>query len=105
MNKPLHRPLIAGAFFCTALLLPGCAVVAVTSTAVSITAGAVGLAADAAIGTVKIVGKGVGKAADAMMDDKPDHSGIQVQYREPTPADSHLIPAPETSSYAIPTAP
>ena len=39
---------------------------AVASTAVSITASAVGLAADAAVGTVKIVGKGVGAAADAV---------------------------------------
>lgn len=62
------RPLALGAFFCITLSLAaslsGCAVVAVTSTAVSITASAVGLAADAAVGTVKIVGKGVGKAAD-----------------------------------------
>ena len=50
----------------------GCAVVAVTSTAVSVTAGVVGLAADAAIGTAKIVGKGVGKAADALLDDAPE---------------------------------
>jgi hypothetical protein len=56
-----------------ALTLSGCAVVAVVDTAVSVTAGVVGLAADAAIGTVKIVGKGVGKAADAVMgdDEKP----------------------------------
>ena len=40
--------------------------VTVASTAVSITASAVGLAADAAVGTVKIVGKGVGAAADAV---------------------------------------
>jgi uncharacterized protein YceK len=52
-----------------ALMLSGCAVVAVVDTAVSVTAGVVGLAADAAIGTVKIVGKGVGKAADAVMGD------------------------------------
>ncbi len=52
-----------------ALSLSGCAVVAVADTAVSITAGAVGLAADAAIGTVKIVGKGVGKAAEAVLGD------------------------------------
>lgn len=50
-------------------MLAGCAVVTVASTAVSVTAGAVGLAADAAIGTAKIVGKGVGKAADAMLED------------------------------------
>lgn len=56
-----------------AVVLPcalcGCAVVSVASTAVSVTAGAVGLAADAAIGSAKIVGKGVGKAADAVLDD------------------------------------
>jgi hypothetical protein len=51
------------------LTLSGCALVAVADAAVSVTAGAVGLAADAAIGTVKIVGKGVGKAADAVMGD------------------------------------
>lgn len=64
------RPWLAGAFLCL-LSLSGCAVVAVAGTAVSITAGAVGLAADAAIGTVKIVGKGVGKVADAALDDAP----------------------------------
>lgn len=47
----------------------GCAVVTVASTAVSVTAGAVGLVADAAIGTAKLVGKGVGKAADAVLGD------------------------------------
>ncbi|MBK8337068.1 MAG: hypothetical protein IPL03_10970 [Sterolibacteriaceae bacterium] len=47
----------------------GCAVVTVASTAVSVTAGVVGVAADAAIGTAKIVGKGVGKAADAVLGD------------------------------------
>jgi len=49
------------------LTLSGCAVVAVADAAVSVAAGAVGLAADAAIGTAKIVGKGVGKAADAVL--------------------------------------
>jgi hypothetical protein len=53
----------------SSLALSGCAVVAVVDTAVSVTAGVVGLAADAAIGTVKIVGKGVGKAADAVIGD------------------------------------
>ncbi|WP_077001108.1 hypothetical protein [Variovorax sp. KK3] len=48
-------------------LLPGCAVVTVASTAVSVTAGAVGLAADAAIGTARITGKAVGAAADAVL--------------------------------------
>ncbi|MCT9810070.1 hypothetical protein N0K08_05465 [Acidovorax sp. Be4] len=62
-------------------LLSGCAVVAVTSAAVSVTAGVVGLAADAAVGTVRIAGKGIGKAADAMMDDDvpADNSGIYIK--------------------------
>jgi hypothetical protein len=51
----------------SALTLSGCAVISVASTAVSVTADVVVLAADAAVGTVKIVGKGVGKAADAVL--------------------------------------
>lgn len=66
-HKP-PRPLALGAFLCLALL-PGCTVVTVASTAVSVTASAVGLAADAAVGTAKVVGKGLGKAADALTDD------------------------------------
>ncbi|MDP9604197.1 UNVERIFIED_ORG: hypothetical protein J2W38_003993 [Variovorax paradoxus] len=50
-------------------LLGGCAVVTVASTAVSVGAGAVGLAADAAIGTARITGKAVGAAADAVIPD------------------------------------
>jgi hypothetical protein len=49
--------------------LCGCAVVTVASTAVSVGAGAVGLAADAAIGTARITGKAVGAAADAVIPD------------------------------------
>lgn len=52
-----------------ALLLGGCAVVTVAGTAVSVGAGAVGLAADAAIGTARITGKAVGAAADAVIPD------------------------------------
>ncbi len=48
-------------------LLGGCAVVTVAGTAVSVGASAVGLAADAAIGTVRITGKAVGAAADAVI--------------------------------------
>ncbi|MDM0031757.1 hypothetical protein QTI33_06315 [Variovorax sp. J22P271] len=55
---------------CTAL--SGCAVVSVASTAVSVGAGAVGLAADAAIGTVRITGKAVGAAADAVLPGSSD---------------------------------
>ena len=56
--------------------------VTVASTAVGVTAGVVGLAADAAIGTARIAGKGIGKAADAMMDDAPaaDNSGVNIHY-------------------------
>jgi hypothetical protein len=49
--------------------LGGCAAVTVASTAVSVGAGAVGLAADAAIGTARITGKAVGAAADAVIPD------------------------------------
>ncbi|PTT23439.1 hypothetical protein DBR12_01370 [Acidovorax sp. HMWF029] len=59
--------------------LTGCTVVTVASTAVSVTASAVGLAADATVGTVKIVGKGVGMAADAVYSPAPDTSGIQIR--------------------------
>lgn len=66
------RPLLplrlwaAGAFAC--LLLTGC----ITYTVVSAAASVAGLAVDATVGTVKIVGKGVGKAADALLDDDDD---------------------------------
>lgn len=62
---------------CCAAVLSGCAVVAVADAAVSVTVGVVGLAADAAIGTVKIVGKGVGKAADAVLGDDEDEEKKQ----------------------------
>lgn len=104
MNKPLHQ-LTSGALLCALLSLQGCAVVAVTSAAVSVTAGAVGLAADAAIGTAKIVGKGVGKAADAMMDDdKPDNSGVNIRYREPGAAESYPAPMPPSDAMVTPVA-
>ncbi|SCX55114.1 hypothetical protein [Variovorax sp. EL159] len=52
-----------------ATMLGGCAVVTVATTAVDVGAGAVGLAADAAIGTARITGKAVGAAADAVIPD------------------------------------
>ncbi|VTU14799.1 hypothetical protein SRS16CHR_01267 [Variovorax sp. SRS16] len=55
------------------LPLGGCAVVSVASTAVSVGAGAVGLAADAAIGTARIAGKAVGATADAVLPGDSDH--------------------------------
>lgn len=55
----------------TMLMLGGCAVVAVADTVATVAVKTVGVAADAAIGTVKIVGKGVGKAADAALGSDP----------------------------------
>ncbi|KQX86536.1 hypothetical protein [Variovorax sp. Root473] len=67
-------PLLLRALVLSSLLaaLGGCAVVSVASTAVSVGAGAVGLAADAAIGTARITGKAVGAAADAVIPDSED---------------------------------
>ena len=64
-----HRPLrllATGAVACG--LLTRC----IAYTVVSATASVAGLAVDAAVGTVKIVGKGVGKAADALLDDEQE---------------------------------
>jgi hypothetical protein len=47
------------------------------------------------------VGKGVGKAYDAVTDDKPDDSGISIKYRESDPGHPYRPPAPE----AVPAAP
>jgi hypothetical protein len=49
--------------------LGGCAVVAAADTAAGLAVSGVGLAADAAIGTVRLTGKAVGAAADAMLPD------------------------------------
>ncbi|ULR87779.1 hypothetical protein [Comamonas sp. B21-038] len=88
LPKPL-RSLAAGAFYCAlAMLLGGCSVVAVGAAAVSVTASAVGLAADAAVGTVKVVGKGVGKAYDMATGEEQDNSGISVRYRERRPGET-----------------
>ena len=64
----LYRLAIAS----TALAMGGCAVVAVVDTAATVAVKTVGVAADAAVGTVKIVGKGVGKAADAALGSDKD---------------------------------
>ena len=82
LTKPL-RPWAAGVFFC--LALSGCTVVAVGAATVGIAASAVGVAADVAVGTAKLAGKGVGKAYDAISDDKPDNSGLSIKYRESDP--------------------
>ena len=81
-RRPARLPRI-GIALALMVLLPGCTVVTVGAAAVSVTATVVGVAADAAVGTAKVVGKGVGKAYDAMTEpDAADHSGINVHYRD-----------------------
>ncbi|MFC5498283.1 hypothetical protein ACFPOE_12130 [Caenimonas terrae] len=58
------------AILACAALQSGCAVVAVADTAATIAVKGVGLAADAAIGTVRITGKAVGAVADAVIPGK-----------------------------------
>jgi hypothetical protein len=48
-------------------MVQGCTVLAIADTVGSVAVGAAGLAADAAIGTVKLTGKAVGAAADAVI--------------------------------------
>jgi hypothetical protein len=49
--------------------LQGCTVLAIADTAGSLAVKGVGLAADAAVGTVKVTGKAVGAAADLLIPD------------------------------------
>jgi hypothetical protein len=65
MHPSLPRLLVS--LTITSALVTGCAVVAVVDTAGTVAAKTVGLAADAAVGTARIVGKAVGKAADATL--------------------------------------
>jgi hypothetical protein len=58
-----------GAAIACLLALQGCAVVAVADTVGTVAVKTVGLAADAAIGVVKISGKAVGALADAAIGD------------------------------------
>ena len=51
--------------------LGGCAVISAVDTAAGVAVSAAGLAADAAIGTVRITGKAVGAAADLVIPDAP----------------------------------
>jgi hypothetical protein len=61
------RPALLALAALTSVLLSGCAVIAVADTAATIAVKGVGLAADAAIGTVRITGKAVGAVAGAML--------------------------------------
>lgn len=71
--------LAASVWAAVSTLTGGCAVVAVVDTAGTIAAKTVGVAADAAVGTVKIAGKVVGKAADAALGggDAPKDKGAK----------------------------
>ena len=71
MRPRFLRTAVPFALPATMLVLGGCAVVAVVDTAATVAVKTVGVAADAAVGTVKIVGKGVGKAADAALGSDP----------------------------------
>ena len=68
-STPCRRA--AGAFLLIACVAPlgGCAVVAAADTAAGLAISGVGLAADAAIGTVRLTGKAVGAAADLAIPD------------------------------------
>jgi hypothetical protein len=52
--------------------LGGCAVVSAVDTTASVAISAAGLAADAAIGTVRLTGKAIGAAADMAIPDGHD---------------------------------
>ncbi len=65
-RTPMASPRALVASLIAASMGGGCAVVAVVDTAGTVAAKTVGLAADAAVGTVKVAGKVAGKAADAM---------------------------------------
>ena len=72
MQSPRHRPSwlrTATAALLVACVVPlgGCAVVSAVDTAAGLAVSGVGLAADAAIGTVRITGRAVGAAADAVL--------------------------------------
>jgi len=62
----MRAPLLALSIFICALL-PGCAVIAVADTAATVVVKGAGLAADAAIGTVRLTGKAVGGAASLVL--------------------------------------
>jgi len=71
-RSPCRRA--ARAFLLAACVAPrgGCAVVAAVDTAAGLAVSGVGLAADAAIGTVRLTGKAVGAAADLAIPDRDE---------------------------------
>ena len=64
---PSFRSSILTVALLTITALQGCAVVAVVDTVGTVAVKTVGLAADAAIGVVKITGRAIGTAADAVI--------------------------------------
>ncbi|NPC57084.1 hypothetical protein [Caenimonas soli] len=64
-SSPVRGLALASAL-ALASLLGGCAVVAVGGAAVGLAATGAGLVVDAAVGTVKLTGKAVGAAVDAV---------------------------------------
>jgi hypothetical protein len=65
------------------LALPGCVVLTVAGAAVSAGATVVEAAVDVTVGAVKLTGKAVGSAVDAMTDDEAAEPGAPAQ---PQPA-------------------
>lgn len=68
-RSALRAALAASLIALSAGALGGCAVVAVVDTAAGLAISGAGLAADAAIGTVRLTGKAVGAAADLAIPD------------------------------------
>lgn len=66
-HAPRQRAAMLVSSLVIASALGGCAVVSVAATAASLAASGVGLAADAAIGTVRITGRAIGAAADVVL--------------------------------------
>jgi hypothetical protein len=67
LQRPLQRSITVLVLLAAALSFCGCAVVTVAGTAASLAVTGVGLAADATVGAVRLTGKAVGAAADAVM--------------------------------------
>ncbi len=59
--------MLTAALLAATAFLQGCAVIAVADTAATVAVKGVGLAADAAIGTVRLTGRAAGAVADAVI--------------------------------------
>jgi hypothetical protein len=68
-SAPLRRAVRACLIAACIAPLGGCAVVTVVDTAAGLAISGAGLAADAAIGTVRLTGKAIGAAADLAIPD------------------------------------